>query len=79
VTSEGYVAENQVVMDRLTMLNLFRPLSTREVLALLDYVCNPDLPPSRPCRSQIVTGFELPADIESKGRDVPSAMEQPFF
>ncbi|USP77976.1 hypothetical protein yc1106_05250 [Curvularia clavata] len=79
VTSEGYVAENQVVMDRLTMFNLFRPLSTREVLALLDYVCNPDLPASRTCRSQIVTGFELPADIESKGRDIPNAMEQPFF
>ncbi|KAJ6215196.1 KR domain-containing protein, partial [Bipolaris maydis] len=79
VTSQGYVAENQIVMDRLTMLNLFRPLSIREVLALLDYVCNPNLSPSRPCRSQIVTGFESPADIESKGRDVPSAIERPFF
>jgi hypothetical protein len=79
VLGEGYVADNLQVMERLLQLNLFRPNSLDEIFAMLDYGCNPDLQLTEPSQSQIITGFELPADIESNGRDVPSAMEQPIF
>ncbi|KAF2795479.1 KR-domain-containing protein [Melanomma pulvis-pyrius CBS 109.77] len=32
-----------------------------------------------PLHSQVVTGIDLPADIETRGRDIPSALEQPIF
>jgi hypothetical protein len=79
ITGGGYVADNREVMDRLMMLNLFRPLNLEEVLTLVEYGCSPHLQPTQPFQSQIITGFELPADIEWKGRDVPSAMEQAIF
>lgn len=79
VLGEGFTAENQDVMDRLLRLNLFHPNSLADIFAILDYYCDPNLQAIEPAESQVITGLELPADIEAKGSDVPSALEQPIF
>jgi hypothetical protein len=76
VLGEGYVAENHQVMDRLMRLNLFQPNTLVEIFAILDYACDPE---RQVGKSQVITGFALPADIEARGGDIPSAMEQPIF
>ncbi|KAF2804409.1 reducing type I polyketide synthase [Mytilinidion resinicola] len=79
VLGEGFVANSQEVLDRLLRLDLLRPNTLPEIFALIDYYCNPDLGSIEPFQSQVVTGFELPADIEGKGKEIPNAMLQRIF
>jgi hypothetical protein len=79
VLDEGFVVENQNVMDRLIRLDLFRSNHLAETFAILDYYCDLDLHAVKHLHSQVVIGIELPANIETKGRDIPSALEQPIF
>lgn len=79
VLSEGFVAENQHIMERLMRLGLFLPIEQNELLALFDYYCNPSINLAKPFQSQIVTGLELPANMHVKGSEIPLAMRQPLF
>lgn len=79
ITGGGYVADNKEVMDRLMMLKFIRTFDLGEMLALLEYACSSDSQVTEPSHSQVITGFELPANIELTGRDVPSTLEQPIF
>ena len=79
ILSEGFVAENQHIMDHLMRLSLLSPLSQDEMFALLDLYCNPSTGLSDPVQSQVITGLELPADQRAKGKDILAAMFQPLF
>ncbi|KAL8732944.1 MAG: hypothetical protein Q9181_003766 [Wetmoreana brouardii] len=79
VLSEGFVAENQSIMDHLMRLNLLMPISQDELFALLDLYCNPSMEGTNPLHSQVVTGLELPADQHAKGKDILVAMQKPLF
>ena len=79
VLSEGFVAENQHVMDRLMRLGLFLPIEQPELFALFDHYCNPAAARAPPFRGQVVTGLELPANMLAKGAEIPLAMRRPLF
>lgn len=79
ILSEGFVAENQHVMDHLMRLSLLMPISQDELFALLDLYCNPSMEVTDPLHSQVITGLELPADQQAKGKDVLVAMQRPLF
>lgn len=79
ILSEGFVAENQRIMDRLMRLSLLLPISQDELFALLDLYCNPSTKLLDPVQSQVVLGLELPADQRAKGKEVLVAMQQPLF
>lgn len=79
ILSEGFVAENQHIMDQLMRLSLLLPISQDELFALLDFYCNPSTKLPDPIQSQVVMGLELPADQRAKGKEVLVAMQQPLF
>lgn len=79
VLGEGFVAENDAVMESLIRLKLFRPNTVDEITSMLDYYCDPALGQIDVLQSQVVTGFELPANITANGDDMPTALEQPIF
>ena len=73
------MAENQQVMDHLMRLSLLMPISPDALFALLDRYCDPALQIADPVESQVITGLELPADQQAKGKDVLVAMHKPLF
>ena len=79
ILSEGFVAENQRIMDHLMRLSLLLPISQEELFALLDLYCNPLTKLLDPVQSQVVMGLELPTDQRAKGKEVLVAMQQPLF
>ena len=79
VLSEGFVAENQHVMDRLLRLGLFLPLEQEELFALFDHYCNPATKLANPSQSQVITGLELPTNMLANGSEIPLAMRKPLF
>lgn len=76
--SVGYVAERDGLADRL-LAQGYAGLAEADVLALLDYYCDPALPLPSPMHSQVVTGIELPAALRARRIDVPAAMARPLF
>lgn len=79
VLSEGFVAENAHIMERLELVGVLDSLSLEELFALLDYYCDPDFKPASISDSQITTGISLPATIRARGGEIPSALQQPLF
>ena len=77
--SEGFVAESDDLMRRLTSTGQLPPMSLNELFALLDYYCDPSLGPSTALRCQLVTGVEIPANLHARGRQEASWMSQPLF
>ena len=79
ILSEGYVAENEEVMDRLNRVGLFLPIPQNKLLALFDYYCDPKRHLPRLFEANVITGLELPANMIARGADIPIAQRQPLF
>lgn len=79
ILGEGFVAENQNIMDHLLRQGIVLPIALNEFFSLLDFYCNKNLPLPSLFRGQVVTGLELPADLRLKARDISPAMLQPLF
>lgn len=62
ILGEGFVAENQQIMDHLMRLSLLVPIAQDELFALLDFYCDPSLELADPVQSQVITDLELPAN-----------------
>ena len=78
ILSVGFTAENQETMTRLRQAG-FNALRETEFLAMLDALCNPNLPPSNPLSPQIAIGIEAPETLRIKGIDEPPWMQDPLF
>jgi aryl carrier-like protein len=79
IAGEGYVAENDVVRERLARMSVFVPIMVEELHAMLDYCCNPELGLLSPDDCQLVTGLMLPAHLRAQGKDVPPQLLLPLF
>lgn len=77
--SEGFLAENASSLSGAIRDGILPPMSETELLALLDYHCNPSLDVSSQLKCQAVTGIEIPANIRTKGTEVPYWLQQPLF
>ena len=77
--SEGFLAENDDIMQRLSSTGHLPPISLPELFALLDYYCNPTLGLLTPIKSQLVTGVEISANLLANGGEDPEWMRQPLF
>jgi aryl carrier-like protein len=78
VLEDGFEAKSKASLDRVNAFLKLRPSSLDEIIAMLDYYCQPGLLPT-PTQSQVITGLELPADIRSKGFEVPQVLHSPLF
>ncbi|TVY91260.1 Highly reducing polyketide synthase [Lachnellula willkommii] len=79
VLSEGVVAENSQLMDRLMRQGVMLPITQEEVQSLLDFYCNPALQLSPQWCDQVILGIDIPAKVVARGGEVPVALCQPLF
>lgn len=79
--SEGLLAENKDLMNRITRTGALSAVSQQELFALLDLYCDPELELSTPTLSeyQIITGITAPASLQANGVEEPSWMQQSIF
>ncbi|KAI9662567.1 MAG: putative secondary metabolism biosynthetic enzyme [Bathelium mastoideum] len=78
ILSVGFAAENQDTMAHLRQAG-FNAMREGEFLAMLNALCNPNLPPPNPISSQIAIGIEAPEAMRIKGIDEPPWMQDPLF
>jgi aryl carrier-like protein len=74
----GYVAEAQV-SAAIAAAESFGGVSEKELLAILEYACDPNLAVESMMRSQVVIGIETPAALKARGEEVPYWMRRPLF
>lgn len=79
VVSEGVVAETDGLLDSLKRKGWYMEISQNELLALLDYYCDPSLDILTPLTCQVIVGIEQFSVIKQKGLDVPQWMSRPLF
>ncbi|KAF2177891.1 hypothetical protein K469DRAFT_601543 [Zopfia rhizophila CBS 207.26] len=78
VTSVGHVADRMDV-KALARRNGIEDFSEQDLLALLEYYCDPSLPVQPPLKAQVVTALGIPAELKSKGIVEPQWMAKPLF
>ena len=66
IDNVGYVAERPGMRESVKMHGIL-PISDTELLALLDYHCDPNLGILSPSTCQVVTGLEVPASMLAQG------------
>ena len=77
--SEGFLAENDVLMHRMLDSGFYLPITQAELFALLDYYCDPGLGLLTPQTCQTVVGIDIPANLRVKGVDEAPWMRKPLF
>jgi acyl carrier protein len=78
VQSVGFVAENADVAARMTKQG-YGALKEAELLALLDYWCNPTHPLPSPEEAQVVTGVASWEELKTAGVSHPFWLDRPLF
>ena len=79
MVSDGVLAENHDLMNRLLAPGLFIPLSHTELFALLDYYCDPTLALLTALTCQCIIGIETPAKLRAQGIEEAPWMRTPLF
>jgi hypothetical protein len=79
MVSDGYLADNKEVMDRLLSQGSMLPISRDNLNALLDYYCDPSLDTLSLLECQAVVGINTPQRIRAMGCDDPSWLHYPIF
>lgn len=79
MVSDGYLAENEQVKERLLSYGSMLPITRNDLNSLLDYYCDPSLGVLPLEKCQTVIGINTPQNIQALGRDEPSWLQQPFF
>ncbi|KAF2093095.1 fatty acid synthase S-acetyltransferase [Rhizodiscina lignyota] len=78
ILSVGYVADNPHLIQHLRGSG-FSAMREEEYHALLDDLCNPNLPQPLLLKAQISLGIEIPELLRSEGIDEPGWMSDPIF
>lgn len=79
MVSEGVIAENEVLLANMRRLGHLMDISQDELLAILDYYCDPALPLLSHDKAQILVGLETPAAVRAKGIDLHHSIYRPIF
>lgn len=74
---EGLLAENKDLMAKMKAPGTLIPIQSKQLHALLDYYCNPNLDLLNEAQCQLAVGIELPANVRAKGLDPAPWMYQP--
>ncbi|PYI26785.1 hypothetical protein BP00DRAFT_460764 [Aspergillus indologenus CBS 114.80] len=79
MVAEGVVAESEFLLSAMRRIGHLMEIAQDELLALLDYYCNPALPLLSATEAQVIVGIELPADVTAKGIDLHHSIRRPLF
>ncbi|RYP05180.1 hypothetical protein DL765_009915 [Monosporascus sp. GIB2] len=75
----GRVAEDEALLASMRRIGLLMDIQQEEMLALLEFYCDPSLPILRESEAQVVVGVELPSVIQAKGIDLHHSLHRPMF
>ncbi|KAE8374944.1 putative polyketide synthase [Aspergillus bertholletiae] len=79
MVAEGVVAESEFLLTSMRRLGHLMEIAQDELIALLDYYCNPDLPLLPHDAAQVIVGIEMPAKVIAKGVDLHHSIRRPIF
>ncbi|MCJ1249687.1 hypothetical protein MMC30_006913 [Trapelia coarctata] len=79
LVSEGLLAENEKLLARFTAPGPLIPIAQPELLAILDYYCDPSLGVLSSLEAQPINGIELPSNLRARGIDEPYWLRRPMF
>lgn len=79
MVNEGIVAENEFLLNSVSRFGHLIEIKEVELLALLDFYCNPQLPLLSNDDVQPVIGLEMPCAITAKGVDLHHSIRRPMF
>jgi hypothetical protein len=79
MVDDGALVENVKLRKMYTATGCAMEVTSKELHALLDYYCDPNLPLTAPVDSQIIVGIEIPANVKASSADLPSWMCRPAF
>lgn len=76
---DGTLNESVALQRRRLVANDLNPVSTADLLAVLEHYCDPSLPPLTPGQSQLIVGGSLPSEVRARGGDLSWAMRTRLF
>ena len=79
MVAEGVVVENNFLLASMRRIGHLMDIAQEELIALLDYHCDPDLPLLSDSDAQVLVGIELPAAVLAKGIDLHHSIRRPMF
>ncbi|KAL8783966.1 MAG: hypothetical protein Q9195_009231, partial [Heterodermia aff. obscurata] len=78
VVNAGYVAETEGLAGQLEARGSTK-VYVEDILALLDYYCDPQLPVLPPDESQVIIGLQTRAALKAQGVEEPFWLQRPLF
>ncbi|KAI0147452.1 putative polyketide synthase [Xylariaceae sp. FL1272] len=78
LVGEGYLADSPEAQERFIKLKQVLPMTQDEVMSLLDYFCDKDVPIDK-IPSQVVLGLELPNNMRRRGVEPAGWSREPLF
>lgn len=79
IAEVGAVAESEYLQKGFAATGFMMPISQKDLLGLLDYCCDPNLPLATPLLCRAVVGVNTPAAIRAKGVEEPGFMREPTY
>ena len=79
MVDDGYLTENTQVRDRLLAQGSMTPITRPDLLAMLEYYCDPALDALPLDHSQTVIGINTLQGMRARGLDEPEWLRQPIF
>ncbi|KAA8651304.1 Type I Polyketide synthases (Type I PKS) [Aspergillus tanneri] len=80
MVDDGTLRDNDAVKTALLGTGYLLGIRQKDMFALLEHHCNPDLGiPVTPLKSQVIVGIDIPSKIKASGAEVPNFMTRPMF
>lgn len=79
MVAEGVVAESEFLLAKVRRNGHLMDIAQEELIALLDYYCDPNLPLLSDVDAQVVVGIEMPSAVLAKGIDLHHSIRRPMF
>ncbi|RYO81820.1 hypothetical protein DL764_009708 [Monosporascus ibericus] len=79
MVAEGVVAENEFLLASMRRIGHLMDITQDELIALLDFYCDPSLPLLADDDAQILVGIEMPSAVLAKGIDLHHSIRRPMF
>ena len=79
MVAEGVVAENDSLLASMRRIGHLMDVTQEELIALLDYYCDPNLPLLSDVNAQIMVGIEMPSALLAKGIVLHHSIRRPMF
>ena len=79
MVGEGVVAESESLLNSMRRIGHLMEIEPKELLALLDYYCDRELPLLTDTEAQILVGVEMPSGVIAKGIDPHHSIHRPLF